>query len=112
MKLLLIVHRDEAALETFVTAVRKEKLCGFTMLETTGVGRIAAKEHYEFSIGSLSKLLEGEKLNNTTLFSLVPEERLERVMTLMHKLLPSFSEPGNGIYAVLDVSQFGGLEEP
>jgi hypothetical protein len=53
---------------------------------------------------------ESDRLENTTAFSLVHDDRLPRVLELLRLHCEDFSQPGSGLYAVLNVAEFGGLE--
>ena len=48
-----------------------------------GVRRGTDAHPVEFSVGRLLNLLQGDRLENTTVFSLVPEERLPRMLELV-----------------------------
>jgi Ni,Fe-hydrogenase III large subunit len=114
MKLLMIVHRDDAALEAFMSAVRQEKLTGFTLARSSGVGRTSQKHIEEMRIGGFLGFLTGAeqdtRLENTTLWSVVHEERLPRVLELLKQHIPDVDQPSGGLYVVLPVESFGGVE--
>jgi hypothetical protein len=114
MKLLLIVHRDDAALGQFIDAVREEKLAGFTTMRSSGIGRTSDKHVEEFGVGGFLGLLtgahQGSNLENTTLWSLVRDEQMPRVLELLHRFIQDFDAPGGGLYAVMPVESFGGVE--
>jgi hypothetical protein len=115
MKILLIVHRNDEALEQFIQAVRQENLAGFTITPSRGVGRTSQRlNNAEIGIGSVLSLLagsnEGAKLENTTMWSLVQDDRLPRVLELLKMHVSDFSSQGSGLYAVLPVESFGGVE--
>jgi nitrogen regulatory protein PII len=115
MKLLMVIHRDDSELERFLSAVRAENLAGFTLMRSSGVGRTSQKIPLEFGMGGLMGLLTGEsdkstRLENTTALSLVHDERLPRVLELLNQHCTDVGKPGGGLYAVLNVSDYGGLE--
>ncbi|MEZ4633249.1 MAG: hypothetical protein R2880_21470 [Deinococcales bacterium] len=110
MKLLIVVHKDDVALDRFMGAARAEKLCGFTLFDSSGIGRTTENKRLEFSIGGLSDLLKGSRFSNSTLLSFVEDERLGRVLELMKHHLGDLEQPGAGLYAVLNVESFGGIE--
>jgi hypothetical protein len=114
MKLLLLVHRDDAALERFIAVVRQQNLAGFSLLPSSGVGRTSDKITTEFGMAGLLGLLTGagesQRLRNTTVFSLIHDEHLPKVLEILHQHVTDFGKPGGGVYAVLPVEQFGGLE--
>ena len=106
----MLVHRDDAALQRFIDAARAEKLAGFTILPSHGVGRGTDAHPTEFSVGGLLNLLQGDRLENTTVLSLVSEDRLPRMLELVRAHLTDLDQPGGGVYAVLPVDAFGSLE--
>ncbi len=114
MKLLMIVHRDDAALEAFIGAVRQEHLAGFTLTRSGGVGRTSQKPIEEMRIGGFLGFLTGNnedtRLKNITLWSVVHDERLPRVLELLNQHIPDVDQVGGGLYVVLPVESFGGLE--
>lgn len=112
MKLFLLIHKDDAALEAFFRAVRAEKLAGFTVLPSTGVGRTSEKSVEEFSFKSLARLLndDGERLKNVTVFSFVEDDKLPRVLELATSHCTDVGKPGAGLYAVLPVEMIAGLD--
>jgi len=110
MKLLILIHKDDTVLDAFIQAARAEQLCGFTLLDSSGVGRMSDERRLDFSVGSLSSILKGSRFSNTTLLSFIEDNRLERVVELLKQHLDDLSQPGAGLYAVLNVDSFGGIE--
>jgi hypothetical protein len=109
MKLLVIIHRDDAALEAFVTATRQANLAGFTVLRSSGIGRTSQRQPLEF--GFMGFLTGSEtRLENSTLLSFVEDAKLPEVQKLLHEHIKDFGTPGGGMYAVLPVESFGGIE--
>jgi hypothetical protein len=109
MKLLLIIHRDDAALEAFINATRQANLAGFTVLRSSGIGRTSQRQPLEFGfMGFLTG--DANRLENSTLLSFVEDTKLPEVQKLLHDHIKDFGEPGGGMYAVLPVESFGGLE--
>jgi hypothetical protein len=112
MKLFLLVHKDDAALANFFKAVRSEKLTGFTVLPSTGVGRTSQKPLEEFSFRALSRLMndEGERIKNVTVFSFIEDDKLPRLLELTKLHCTDIGKPGAGLYAVLPVEAIAGLD--
>jgi hypothetical protein len=110
MKFLLIVHRDDMALSGFLEAARKEGLGGFTLMPSSGIGRARKQENFEISLGNLTRLLTGSRLDNTTIFSIVADDKLARMLELMREHLTDLDRPGGGVYVVLPVESYGSLE--
>jgi hypothetical protein len=109
MKLLVVIHRDDAALEAFMTAVRQSNLAGFTLLRSSGIGRTSQRQPLEFGFMGLLSGNEG-RLENSTVLSFVEESKLPEVQALLHSHVKDFGAPGGGMYAVLPVESFGGIE--
>jgi hypothetical protein len=112
MKLFFLVHKDDAALANFFKAVRAEKLTGFTVLPSTGVGRMSQKPLEEFSFKALSRLMndDGERIKNVTVLSFIADDKLPRVLELTKLHCTDIGKPGAGLYAILPVEAIGGLD--
>lgn len=108
MNLVFIVYRDQDALDRFVRAVAMEGVAGVTFFSSSGVGRRTGHSTEEFRFG-LDAAFESRFAKHTTLFSVVPAERLARLLELMHLHLKEIDLPGGGLYAVLDVREAGGI---
>ncbi len=108
MKLVLVVHKNTTALEAFMHAVRKETLAGVTMVPSTGFGRSSGKSYEEFQF-SIPSVLASRYVRNTTLISVVADERVERMIELIYEHIPDIDEEGGGLYAVLPIDQAGGM---
>jgi hypothetical protein len=109
MKLLIVIHRDDAALEAFIAAARQANLAGFTVLRSQGIGRTSQRQPLEF--GFMGFLTGSEsRLENSTLLSSVEDARLPEVLHLLQDHIKDFGAPGGGMYAVLPVESFGGIE--
>jgi len=108
VKLVFIVHQDQEALDRFVRAVAKEGVAGVTFFPSSGVGRKPERTTEEFQFG-FGAAFESRFAKHTTLFSVVPTERLARLLELMHLHLPEVDRSGGGLYAVLDVAEAGGV---
>jgi hypothetical protein len=109
MKLLVVIHRDDAALEAFMAAVRQANLAGFTVLRSSGIGRTSQRQPLEFGFMGILSGSEG-RLENSTVLSFVQDSFLAQVQKLLHTHIKDFGAPGGGMYAVLPVESFGGIE--
>lgn len=110
MKLLMIVYKDNESLDVFMDKVKEENLAGFTILPSQGVGRESKKKISEFSIGNLSQLFSGDRISNATVFSVVEDDKLGRVLEVLKQELPAIHDHGGGLYIVLPIDQFGGVD--
>ncbi len=110
MKLLIIVYKDNEALDIFMDKVKAENLAGFTIMPSQGVGRESKKKLGEFSIGNLSNLFSGDRISNATVFSVVEDDNLGRVLEILKEELSAIHEQGGGLYVVLPIDQFGGVD--
>lgn len=108
MKFVFIVYKDLNALDRFVRAVVKEGVAGVTFFPSSGIGRKVGRGTEEFQF-SLAAAFESRFATHNTLFSVVPDDRLPRLLELMHLHLPDVDQSGGGLYAVLDVAQAGGV---
>lgn len=110
MKLLMIVYKDNSALDAFMDKVKTENLTGFTILPSHGVGRTSKKTISEFSIGNLSNLFSSDRTANATVLAVVEDEKLTRVIELLKEHLSAIHEKGGGLWVVLPIDQFGGVD--
>jgi nitrogen regulatory protein PII len=108
MKLVIVVHKDYAKIDRLIHAVQAEEVTGFTLLSSHGRGRERGDSHEEFHF-SLGHLLAGRDIQNTTVFSIVPDERVPRLRELIAEHMPDLGQPGTGIFAILPVEETGGL---
>ncbi len=108
MKLVLIVCQDRDALDRFVRAVATERVAGVTIVPSSGVGRHGERTADEFQFG-LSAILESRFAKHTTLLSIVPDDRLPRLLELMRHHMPTIETGADGLYAVIEVAEAGGV---
>jgi nitrogen regulatory protein PII len=110
MKLLIIIHRDDTALEAFIEAARQANLAGFTLIRSSGIGRTSQHQPLEFGFMGLLTGQNNTRLENSTLLSFVHDQHLTRVLELLNQHIKDFNAPGGGMYAVLPVESYGGVE--
>jgi len=106
----MIVYKDNSALDEFMDKVKAENLTGFTILPSQGVGRTSKKTISEFSIGNLSNLFSSDRTQNATVLAVVEDEKLPRVVELIKEHLAAIHEKGGGLWVVLPIEQFGGVD--
>lgn len=90
-------------------AVRQANMAGFTLLRSSGIGRTSQRQSLEFGFMGLL-LQDSTRLENSTLLSFVEDGNLPKVLQLLTDHIKDFGAPGGGMYAVLPVESFGGIE--
>ena len=106
----MIVYKDNSALDEFMDKVKAEKLTGFTILPSHGVGRNSKKTVSDFSIGNLSNLFSSDRTANATVMAVVEDEKLPRVLEILKEHLSAIHEKGGGLWVVLPIEQHGGVD--
>lgn len=108
LKMMLIVHKDKPAVERFAQAVLAEGIAGLTLMPSAGRGRTQGENYDEFRF-SFTHIFESREIPNTTIFSILPESHIPRMLELLEEHLPGMDDRGTGLYAVLNVERAGGL---
>ncbi|HOK42165.1 MAG TPA: hypothetical protein PLD49_00655 [Thermoclostridium caenicola] len=118
MKLfVLILNRTEKLDELMLTYAR-EKICGATIIDSTGMAReLASAEHHEEEIsflGSIRKYLNGSlDKRSKTILVVIRDDQQEKIIRLTEEVVGDFSRPDTGIMFTLplDFVQGKGLDK-
>ena len=108
LKLVFFVVNKEEQLDDVLTAFIEADVPGATILDSEGMGRFLTYEVPLFA--SFKQFMKGSRPYNKTIFSLVEnDEKVDRLVALIEKVVGSLSEPGTGILFTVEVDRVFGL---
>lgn len=106
MQLLVLILNREEKLEEILTYFLEEGVTGATLLESEGMGRILGQEIPIFA--GFRDLFAPSKPHNRTLFSVVPDDLVDRLGEGVGKILGGWQEPGAGFLFTVPVARVWG----
>lgn len=85
-------------------------LQGATILQSTGMGRVLSDEVPIFA--SLRQVMNNGRHHNQTIFTVIKdEEKVDRLIAALDKVLGGFDKPGTGIIFTFPVTRAVGLSD-
>lgn len=111
--MVVLVMHDLSHFTDVLSAWHSAGAPAVTILE--GLGSREPKEQARRELPmmpSVRDVLQAEEMPRTTIFSVVPDEVVDRLTQATVEVLGDLSEPGKGILFVLPVSQVLGLRPP
>lgn len=105
MQLLIAVINEEKT-EELLAGFLELGVTGATILQSEGMGRLLASE---VPIFAGLEALRGARPRNRTLFSVMEDEQVDRVMELVREVCGSLDGPSTGIVFTVPVSRVEGL---
>lgn len=111
--MVVLVMHDLSHFTDVLSAWRSAGAPAVTILE--GLGSREPKEQALRELPmmpSVRDVLQAEEMPRTTIFSVVPDEVVDRLTQATVEVLGDLSEPGKGILFVLPVAQVLGLRPP
>lgn len=109
MKLIIFILNQEERLEEVLEAFVELGINGATILDSIGMGRILAHDIPIFA--GFQNLLHDTRPGNKTIFSVVPENKVERIIQAVEQIIGSLDESGNGLFISLPVDIVKGYKE-
>lgn len=82
---------------------------GATILDSIGMGRILAHDIPIFA--GFQNLLHDSRPGNKTILSIVPDQKVERIIQAVEQIIGSLDDPGNGLFISLPVDCVKGYKE-
>ncbi|MGE5484196.1 MAG: P-II family nitrogen regulator [Ignavibacteriales bacterium] len=111
MELLVLVLNKKEHVRTVLKALLRLGVSGATVFPSTGMGRTLADEVPLF--GGLRRALDGETVDNTTIFSVIEDESVvANVIQSMPDLVGDLRKPGTGILFTVPVTRVIGTRQP
>ena len=107
LKLAIIFLNKVEYLEDLLTAFLEIGINGATVVNSVGMGRIIS---YEIPIfAGLQEAFPGSSPSNKTIFAVIKDEKVKKVLDVVEDICGSFEEPGSGLVVTLPVSDVYGL---
>ena len=117
MRLFVLILNRVEKLDDLMTAYAREKICGATIIDSTGMAReLYGSHHAEEEIsffGSIRKYLNDDsRKTSKTILTVLREDQLETIIRLTEEVVGDFSEPDVGIMVSLplDFARGKGLD--
>lgn len=100
MKLLFFILNKAEKLDDLLTEFAHHDISGATVIDSMGMARLLNQEHDENEIpflGSLRAFLNPQREKCKVIFTVIQEERLSEVVSVIESVVGDLSEKGNGI---------------
>jgi nitrogen regulatory protein P-II 1 len=114
MKIILFVLNDPSKLVALLNAWKEAGANGATILSSTGMGRInqsmALRDDLPLMPSLSDFFVQSEELSRT-LFTVIPDDLVERFLDVTEHIVGDLQLPGNGILVVLPTDSVHGLIE-
>ncbi len=107
MKLLILILNKVEKLEEVLEGFIEIGISGATVIDSVGMGHIISEEVPIFA--GLRFMFAGAKPHNKTILSVIKEEKEDRVVRLLEKILGDLNKPGTGILFMIPVDRVEGL---
>ncbi|MEQ8328967.1 MAG: P-II family nitrogen regulator [Longimicrobiales bacterium] len=106
-RLLLAVINDAEKLDEILSGFIELGITGATIINSEGMGRLLSHDIPIFA--GLQTLLSGSRPQNRTIFSVVPEDRVEPAIRLLQDVFGDLDSPATGIVFTIPVDRVVGL---
>ncbi|MBK7894540.1 MAG: P-II family nitrogen regulator [Candidatus Promineifilaceae bacterium] len=109
--MILLVLDDVNQCSNILEAWEAEGVGGVTILESTGLGRIKKLSIRDDMplMPSLSRLLQSREERHRTLFTVVTDDLVDKIIETTEAIIGDMESPNNGVIFVLPVSRVKGL---
>ncbi len=114
MQMFVIVLNHEEYLEPLLEEMLKAKMGGATVLESTGMMRVLDSDHNVDDLpmlGLLRHMLNPERRRSKTIFTLVEEAKVPRLMEIVNKVTGGLDKPDSGICFALPTTFVEGVKK-
>ncbi len=106
MKLFVLILNRVEKLDELMTAFAHEKICGATILDSTGMARELYGSHHDEEeisfFGSIRKYLNDDnKKTSKTILTVMREDQIDTVIRITEEVVGSFDRPDTGIMFVI-----------
>ena len=107
MKLIIFILNKEERLEEVLEAFVELGINGATILDSIGMGRILAHDIPIFA--GFRNLMQENRPGNKTIFTVVDEKKIPRIIKGIEQICGSLDDPGTGIIVTLPVGITKGI---
>jgi nitrogen regulatory protein P-II 1 len=106
-QLLIFILNKEEFLDEILEAFIELDISGATIIDSIGMGRILAHDIPIFA--GFRNLMQESRAGNKTIFTVVEEQKIERVVKAIEQIIGSLNAPGTGIIMTLPVGSLYGI---
>lgn len=107
MKLLIAVINHEEKLDEILSGFLELGVTGATLVNSEGMGRVLSSEVPIFA--GLPALAAGSRPRNQTLLSVIDDDKVDPVITLLREVCGDLANPATGIVFTVPVDRVEGL---
>ncbi len=114
MKMLMFVLQDAEKLLDMLTAWKETGVSGATVLFSTGMGRLHLTAPLLDDLPlmpSLNDFYVHDETLSRTVFTIIHDEMVEKIIAVTEQIVGDLSKPGTGILVVLPIDSVHGLIE-
>jgi hypothetical protein len=109
MKLVILFLNKEEYLNQVLEAFLELDISGATVVDSVGMGRILAHDIPIFA--GFQNLLQESRPGNKTIFTVIPDKKLEPLTREVEHILGDLDEPGKGVILALPLDFIKGVPE-
>ena len=111
MQLMVMVLNRVEALDSLLERFMEDRICGATILNSTGMVKELAKSSEDFPIfGTLRMLINPDRKESKTLFMVLTDEKVEKAKKIIRDIVGDLSEPDSAVVFTLPVLSTEGVE--
>lgn len=107
MELLIAVINQEDRIDDLLSGFLELGITGATVIDSEGMGHVLSHDIPIFA--GLQTLISGSRPQNRTIFSVVPDDRVDPAIELLQDVFGDLSNPATGIVFTLPVGRVVGL---
>lgn len=107
MQLLIAVINQEEKLDDILSGMVELGVTGATIIESEGMGRVLSHDIPIFA--GLATLASRSRPKNSTIFSVLDDEKADEVIQLLQEICGDFEDPATGIVFTVPVTRVLGL---
>ncbi|MDH5758636.1 MAG: P-II family nitrogen regulator [Gemmatimonadota bacterium] len=107
MRMLVAVINEPEKLDEILSGFLELGITGATIINSEGMGRLLSTDIPIFA--GLQTLISGSRPQNRTIFSVIPDDRVEPALALLQDVCGNLDAPATGIAFTLPVDQVRGL---
>ncbi len=107
MHLIILFLNKEEFLNEILEALVELDIPGATVVDSVGMGRILAHDIPIFA--GFQNLLNESRRGNKTIFTTVPEHKIDALIREVEHVLGPLDQPGNGLLISLPVDRVVGI---
>jgi len=107
MELAILIINKEEFLETLLEGYVEIGISGATIIDSIGMGHILSSDVPIFA--GLRFMFSGSRPYNKTIISVIKEDKIEPMKTIVEKILGPMSKNGNGILFFIPIREVVGF---